>query len=419
MPARTARAIFCVRARTRCKRRENRRLEAAPIQALSARNGTVPRPMTDTSAPAAVPRPKPGILDITPYVGGKSSAAGFAEPLKLSSNENILGTSDAARRAYAAAAGNLHLYPDGRANALRTTVADRFALEPERLVFGCGSDEIFSLLCQVYCQPGDNMVQGQYGFLAYRIVARAAQAEVRFAPEPDYCVDVDQMLAQVDARTRIVFLANPSNPTGTWLSGAEVRRLHAALPPHVILALDGAYAEFADDPAFEDGIELARTASNVVVCRTFSKIYGLAALRIGWAYAPTAMADAMDRIRAPFNLNLPGQAAAAAALADQDFLERSRALVLEQRPRLEAGLKRLGLKVYPSQGNFVLARFPAEPSRTAAEAEAFLAQRGVIVRGLGGYQIPDGLRITVGLAEHVDAVVEGLGAFLRVAEPAA
>jgi histidinol-phosphate aminotransferase len=263
------------------------------------------------------------------------------------------------------------------------------------------------------------MVQGQYGFLAYRIAARAAQAEVRFAPEPEYRIDVDQVLAQVDARTRIIFIANPSNPTGTWLSGAEVRRLHAALPSDVILVLDGAYAEFVDDPAFEDGLELARTASNVVVCRTFSKMYGLAALRVGWAYATGAMADAMDRVRAPFNVNLPGQAAAIAALRDQDFLDRSRALVVEQRPRLEAGLRRLGLKVYASQGNFVLARFPAEPGRTAGEAEAFLASRGMIVRGLGGYQIPDGLRITVGLPEHVDAVIEGLAAFLRVVEPAA
>jgi len=376
--------------------------------------------MTDTRPTSPlVPKPKPGILDIAPYVGGKSSAEGFADPLKLSSNENVLGTSDAARRAYVGVAGKLHLYPDGRSNGLRGALAERFALEPERLIFGCGSDEIFTLLCQVYCQPGDNMVQGQYGFLAYRIAARAAQAEVRFAPEPEFRIDVDQVLQQVDARTRLVFIANPSNPTGTWISGAEVRRLHAALPSDVVLVLDGAYAEFADDPAYEDGLELARTAPNVIVCRTFSKMYGLAALRVGWAYAATAMIDAMDRIRAPFNINLPAQAAATAALADQAFLDRSRALVIEQRPRLEASLKRLGLKVYPSLGNFVLVRFPTEAGRTAAEAEAFLAQRGVLVRGLGGYQIGDGLRITVGLPEHMDAVVEGLGAYLRVAEAVA
>ncbi|WP_158916557.1 histidinol-phosphate transaminase [Caulobacter sp. S45] len=376
--------------------------------------------MTDTRPTSPlVPKPKPGILDIAPYVGGKSSAEGFADPLKLSSNENVLGTSDAARRAYVGVAGKLHLYPDGRSNGLRGALAERFALEPERLIFGCGSDEIFTLLCQVYCQPGDNMVQGQYGFLAYRIAARAAQAEVRFAPEPEFRIDVDQVLQQVDARTRLVFIANPSNPTGTWISGAEVRRLHAALPSDVVLVLDGAYAEFADDPAYEDGLELARTAPNVIVCRTFSKMYGLAALRVGWAYAATAMIDAMDRIRAPFNINLPAQAAATAALADQAFLDRSRALVIEQRPRLEASLKRLGLKVYPSLGNFVLVRFPSEAGRTAAEAETFLAQRGVLVRGLGGYQIGDGLRITVGLPEHMDAVVEGLGAYLRVAEAVA
>jgi histidinol-phosphate aminotransferase len=390
------------------------RLDAAPIQALFARNQSFRKPMTATS-----PQPKPGILDISPYVGGKSSAQGFADPLKLSSNENILGTSDSARRAYVAAAGKLHLYPDGRANGLRAAIAERFGVEGERLTFGCGSDEIFTLLCQVYCQPGDNMVQGQYGFLAYRIAARAAGAEVRFAPEPDYRVDVDQILKQVDARTRVVFIANPANPTGTWISGAEVRRLHAALPSNVVLVLDGAYAEFVDDPNYEDGLELARTATNVIVCRTFSKMYGLAALRIGWAYASAAMSDAMDRIRAPFNLNLPGQAAAIAALEDKAFLDHSRAQVLEQRPRLEAGLQRLGLTVYPSQGNFVMARFPTKPGRTAAEAEVFLAGRGILVRGLGGYQIADGLRITVGLGEHVDAVIEGLSAFLGLAEAAA
>lgn len=375
--------------------------------------------MSDLTDPAAAPRPKPGILDIAPYVGGKSQAAGFAEPLKLSSNENILGSSDAARQAFVAAAGRLHLYPDGRASVLREAVSRRFALEPERLIFGCGSDEVFTLLCQVYCEPGDNVVQGQYGFLAYRIAARAAQAEVRFAAEPHYRIDVDAVLGQVDARTRIVFIANPANPTGAWISGTEMRRLHAGLPGDVVLVIDGAYAEFADDPAYEDGLDLARTAANVIVCRTFSKMYGLAALRVGWGYAAEPMIGAMDRIRAPFNVNLPAQAAAVAALGDRGFVDRSRTLVRTQRPRLEAGLKRLGLRVIPSQGNFVLALFPAAPGRTAAQAEAALAARGILTRGLGNYGIPDGLRVTVGEAAHVDAVVEGLGAFLCVAEPAA
>jgi histidinol-phosphate aminotransferase len=397
------------------------RLEAALKAGLSAAQRPAATPieaslMTDTldiapSAPAR-PRPKPGILDIAPYVGGKAKAAGFAHPLKLSSNENILGCSPRARAAYVEAADRLQLYPDGPSEGLRAAVAARYGLEGERLIFGCGSDEIFTLLCQVYCEPGDNIVQGQYGFLAYKIAGRAAQAEVRFAPEPRYKLDVDEVLARVDARTRVVFVANPANPTGTWNTRAEIERLHRALPGDVILVLDGAYAEFVDDPAWCDGVALARGAQNVVATRTFSKAYGLAGLRVGYAYAPAEIAGAMDRIRAPFNVNLPAQAAALAALEDDDFLDRSRQLVRAERPRLAEGLEGLGLLVEPSQANFVLARFPAEPGRTAVEGEAALAAQGILVRGLGGYGISNGLRITVGLPEHNARVVEVLDAFL-------
>lgn len=373
--------------------------------------------MPDTHAAPSLglprPRPKPGILDIAPYVGGKAKADGFADPLKLSSNENVLGCSPRASAAYAASAERLHHYPDGQAANLREAVARRFGLEPRRLVFGCGSDEIFALLAQVYCEPGDNVVQGQYGFLAYRIAARAAQAEVRFAPEPRFRVDVEQMLSRVDDRTRIVFVANPANPTGTWLSGQEVRRLHADLPGETILVLDGAYAEFADDPGYQDGLELARDAQNVVVTRTFSKIHGLAGLRVGWAYAPEPVADALERIRPPFNVNGPALEAAAAALGDEDFVARSRGLVERWRPWLAQQLGGLGLEVAPSQANFVMVRFPEASGRTAAEAEAFLAARGILVRGLGGYGISDGLRITIGLEDHNRAVVEALNAFLH------
>ncbi len=360
----------------------------------------------------AGPRPKPGILDIAPYVGGKARAEGFAHPLKLSSNENILGCSPHARAAYAEAADQLHIYPDGRSEGLRAAVARRFGLEPERLIFGCGSDEVFTLLCQVYCEPGDNVVQGQYGFLAYRIAGRAAQAEVRFAPEPQLRLDVDELLRKVDARTRIVFVANPANPTGTWNTRAEIARLHRSLPSDVVLCLDGAYAEFVADPDWCGGLEIARGARNIVATRTFSKAYGLAGLRVGWGYGPAAMIDAMDRIRAPFNVNLPAQHAALAALDDEDFLDRSRALVAQERPRLASALEGLGLAVTPSQANFVLARFAPEPGRTAAEAEAALAAQGVLVRGLKGYGIGDGLRITVGLPEHNAQVIGILTAVL-------
>ena len=378
--------------------------------------------MTATLAPADArpapprdhdrPTPKPGILDIAPYVPGKSKAEGFAHPLKLSSNENPLGCSPAARAAFMAAADSLALYPDGRATALREALAAAYGLEPQRLLFGCGSDEVFTLLGQAYLQPGDNAVQVAHGFLAYRIAVRAAQAQVRFAAQPGRRIDVDAILGQVDARTRLVFLDNPGNPTGAWLDGAQVRRLHAALPGDVILVLDGAYAEFVDDPAYEDGIALARTAHNVVVSRTFSKIHGLAALRVGWGYCPEPVADACDRIRAPFNLSLPAQAAAVAALGDAGFVARSVALVRENRPVLEAGLRALGLETFPSQANFALVRFPDAPGAAAVEAEAALAARGVLVRGLKPYGLADSLRITVGEPAQNARVLEALGGFL-------
>ncbi len=355
------------------------------------------------------PTPKPGILDIAPYVPGKSKAEGYAHPLKLSSNENALGSSERARDAYRALVDDLHLYPDGRAEKLREALAERYGLEPERLLFGCGSDEVFTLLGQTYLQPGDNAVQVEHGFLAYRIAIRAAQAQVRFARQPERRIDVDAILDEVDARTRIVFLDNPGNPTGAWLSGAEVRRLHAALPSDVILVLDGAYAEFVEDAGYEDGVELARSAPNVVVSRTFSKIHGLAALRIGWAYCPREVADACDRIRAPFNLSLPAQAAAVAALSDDDFMKRSVALVCEERPRLEAGLRAAGLITYPSQANFVLARAPDGAEGAAAALEGALAARGVLVRGLKAYGLGDSLRVTVGRPEENDRFLQALG----------
>ena len=356
----------------------------------------------------SAPRPKPGILEISPYVAGKARVEGVADPIKLSSNENPLGCSPKATEAYRAAAERLHLYPDPRATVLREAVARRFELEPERLIFGLGSDELFGLLCHTFCEPGDNVIQPEFGFFAYRIAGRAAGAEVRFAPERDLRPDVDCLLAEVDERTRVVLLDNPGNPTGAWITGDEVRRLHAGLPEHVILLLDGAYAEFVTDPAYEDGLALARTASNVVCTRTFSKIHGLAGLRVGWAYGPAAVIAAMDRIRAPFNVSVPGLDACAAALADDDFQRRSRELVERQRPWLAEQIGALGFEVLPSAGNFVLVRVPDRPGRTAAEVEAGLAARGVIVRPVANYGLPDHLRITVGLEDQNRALVEAL-----------
>lgn len=366
----------------------------------------------DRSA-APRPTPKAGILDIAPYVPGKAKIEGIEHPLKLSANENILGSSLKAHGAFASAIDKLHMYPDGRTTILRDALCETYGLEPERLLFGCGSDEIFQLLNQTFLEPGDNIVQGEFGFGAYAIGARACQAEVRMAKEPNYRIDVDEMLKLVDARTRLVFIANPANPTGTWISGSEVRRLHAALPPSVVLVLDGAYAEFARDPTFEDGMSMVREFENVVVTRTFSKLHGLAALRVGWAYMPPEMASAVDRIRLPFNVNIPAQLAAVEALADTEFQERSLALVEQWRPWLAQQLGGLGLEVVPSAANFVLVGFPTTPGRTAREAEAFLASRGLIVRGVGGYGLPNHLRVTIGLEDHNRAVAEALADFMK------
>jgi histidinol-phosphate aminotransferase len=338
---------------------------------------------------------------------------GVAHPVKLSSNENILGCSDAAKAAYAEAAARLHMYPDGKAGPLREAVAAKYGLEPERLVFGCGSDEVFALINQVFLEPGDNIIQGEHGFAAYAIGARACQAEVRKAPEKRYTVDVDEMLKLVDERTRIVFIANPANPTGTWIPGDDVRRLHEALPPSVVLVLDGAYAEFATDPSYEDGVELARRSENVIVTRTFSKLHGLAALRVGWGYCPVAIADALERIRPPFNVNIPAMEAAVAALGDDDFQRRSLELLERWRPWLMQQLGGIGLDPVPSAANFILVGFPKTPGKTAAEAEAFLASRGILVRAVSNYGLPDHLRITVGLEEHNRAVVDALAEFLQ------
>jgi histidinol-phosphate aminotransferase len=359
----------------------------------------------------SAPTPKSGILDIAAYVPGKSKAEGVAHPVKMSANENPLGCSPKARAAFAAAAERLSLYPDGKAGVLRAAVAAHYDLEPERLIFGCGSDEVFEDLCQAYLEPGDNVIQGQFGFAAYAIFARACQAEVRYAPMPNLRLEVDAILDLVDEKTKIVFLDNPGNPTGTFMPKDEVARLHASLPGNVVLVLDGAYGEFADDAAYSDGVELARRASNIMVTHTFSKL-GLASARVGWGYAPAQMIAAMELIRQPFNLTIAGMEAAVAMLEDQAFIEESVALVRRWRPWLTQQLGGLGLEVAPSQANFVLVRFPQTPGKTAAEADVFLAARGYIVRNTTGYGLPDCLRITIGLEEHNRAVVEVLREFL-------
>ncbi len=373
--------------------------------------------MSETTSPdrakASRPLPKPGIMDIHAYVPGKATAQGIANPVKLSANENPLGSSPKAYEAYESAEKSLHVYPDPRTSIVRAAIAEEYGLEPERLIFGCGSDEVFALLNQTFLEPGDNMVQGEYGFAAFAIGARACQAEVRAAKEPDFRIDVDELLKCVDDRTRLIFLANPGNPTGTYIPFSEVERLHAALPPSVLLVLDGAYGEFCLDPAFDDGLRFARDKANVVVTHTFSKLHGLAALRIGWGYAPTEVAAAVDRIRLPFNTSIAAQRAAVAALADKDFQKATIDLNETWRPRLAQQLGGLGLDVIgPSAANFILVGFPKTPGKTATEAEAHLSSQGLLVRQLLNYGMPDHLRMTIGLEAHNRALIDALADFM-------
>lgn len=358
------------------------------------------------------PEPRPGLLEIAAYKGGAAEAPGAKRRLRLASNENPLGPSPLAVEAARRAAAELHRYPDGHSTALREALAAHEGIDPDRIVCGAGSDEIISLLCRAYAGPGDEVLYSAHGFLMYAISARTVGARPVAAPERDLTADVEALLALVTPATRLVFLANPNNPTGSYLSAADVRRLHAGLPENVLLVLDLAYAEYVRRNDYDLGFGLVEAHENVVVTRTFSKIHGLAALRLGWAYCPPAVADVLNRIRPPFNVNAVAQAAGLAALADEAHVERSVAENERARLAFLEGLGDLGLEAAPSVGNFVIVRFP-DPAGAESGAEARrvldgLAAAGVLVRGMAGYGLPDWLRVSLGTAEDMAVVVEAL-----------
>jgi histidinol-phosphate aminotransferase len=363
--------------------------------------------------------PLPGILDIVPYKGGEADIPGIAKPWKLSSNENPLGCSPAAQAAFAAAAQDLAIYPDGAHAALREALARRYGLDAGRIVCGSGSDEIFQLLGRAFLARGDDVVQSQHGFLVYRLTAQQAGATCTSAPETDLTASVDAILAAVTERTKIVFLANPNNPTGTYLPFEEVRRLHAGLRPDVLLVLDAAYAEYVRANDYSAGLELAATSDNVLMTRTFSKIHGLAALRVGWAYGPQVVIDALNRVRGPFNVSGPALAAAVAAIEDTGFAEASADFNATWLAWLQAGIAELGLETVPSVGNFVLVRFDPAAGFSAPAAEAFLKARGVIVRPVGAYGLPEYLRISVGTEPANRDCLAALAAYVASAREAA
>jgi len=359
----------------------------------------------------AAPVPRPGILDIAPYIGGEAQAEGATRLIRLASNEGALGPSPRAAAAYQALAGELHRYPDGGSTALTEALARRHGVDAGRIVCGAGSDELISLITRAFAGPGDEVLYSAHGFLMYAIAARAAGATPVTAAETDLTADVDALLAAVTPRTRIVFLANPNNPTGSWLTAAEVRRLHAGLPGSVLLVIDAAYAEFVTVPDYGDGAELALASDNVVMLRTFSKIHALAALRLGWALCPPAIAGVLHRVRGPFNVNAAAQAAALAALEDETFVAAARAHNEACRAWFSDRLTALGLTVFPSAGNFVLV--DVSPWGEAEAVRLHLKARGILVRQMGVYKLGHCLRITIGRREEMEEVVAALDAYPR------
>ncbi|WP_128290722.1 histidinol-phosphate transaminase [Afifella aestuarii] len=354
--------------------------------------------------------PRKGVLDIAAYVPGDSGDGG-RETFKLSSNETPLGPSPAAVEAFRSLAGDLHLYPDGSARKLREAIAAAHGLNPDRIICGNGSDEILTLAAQTFLSPGDEAIYPQYGFLVYRIAILSAGATPVVAPEKDLTVDVDAILACVTEKTRLVYLANPSNPTGTYLPFSEIRRLQRGLPANVLLVLDAAYAEYVRRNDYESGIELAGEAPNVLMTRTFSKIYGLAALRIGWAYGPASVIELLNRTRGPFNVSAPSLAAGAAAMADRAHVETAIAHNEKWLPWVSEELEKLGLTVTPSAGNFILIHFPDTPDRNAEAADNALRAEGCILRRVSGYGLTNALRMSIGTEAANRKVVDVLTRF--------
>lgn len=361
----------------------------------------------------ALPQPRAGLMDIPLYEGGKSSLSGRDRVIKLSSNESALGPSPAAIEAYAQTAPSLARYPDGGASALKAAISDVHSLPLDQLICGAGSDELLCLVCRAYAGPGDEVIHTEHGFLMYGIYARSVGATPVVVPESNLTADVDAILDAVTAATKIVFVANPNNPTGTVLPAAEVTRLRDGLREDIVLVLDGAYAEFMDSADYDAGRALVESTSNTLMTRTFSKVYGLANLRVGWASGARSIIETLERLRSPFNINGAAIAAAAAAMRDVAHTEAGRAHNSRWMGVAVQRLRALGLDVAGQCGNFVLPEFPTTRGKTAADADAFLQEQGIIVRRVANYGLPNHLRITLGTDEEMEAVLTTLTTFME------
>ncbi|MBU2991900.1 histidinol-phosphate transaminase [Octadecabacter sp. 1_MG-2023] len=351
--------------------------------------------------------PQPGIMDIDLYVGGKSHVDGLSNVLKLSSNENPLGSSDAAKDAVVRASHTMNRYPSSDHASLREAIGDVWGLDPERIICGAGSDEIIAFLCQAYAGQGDEVIYTEHGFAMYRIGALAVGATPVEVAERERVVDVDAILAACTKKTKLVFIANPANPTGTMIGEADATRLAEGLPEQAILVLDGAYAEYVD--GYDAGKQLVESRDNVVMTRTFSKIYGLGGLRVGYGYAPKPILDVLNRIRGPFNVSSVGLVAAEAAVRDTAHTEKCRAENAKQREWMAGALAEMGLPSDTSTANFILVRFPsADEAKACHDA---LANQGILLRYVANYGLPNCIRITVGDEASCRRVVHAIGQF--------
>lgn len=356
-----------------------------------------------------LPQPKPGILNIAPYVGGKAKAEGAARVIKLSSNENPWGPSPKAITAYQAEAANMNRYPDGGHARLREAIAKANGLPEAQLICGAGSDELIGMLVHSYAGPGDEVLYSEHGFLMYKIYTLAQGATPVTAPEKDLHTDVDALLKAVTPKTKIVFVANPNNPTGTVIPFSEIRRLRSGLREDIILGLDSAYSEYVELADYEDGASLVKEGTNTVVFHTFSKIYGLPALRLGWAFAPAHIIDVMNRVRSPFNVNSAALAAGVAAIEDTSYLAEMVKKNKAELSRVSDAISALGYEVVPSVANFILVKFGAD----AAKINAHLTARGLIVRDVNGYGLPEYLRISIGTTEENGVLLSALAEFKK------
>lgn len=358
------------------------------------------------------PQPRPGIQDITIYKPGVASVAGIEKVIKLSANETPLGPSPKAVAAFEAAAGSIERYPEGSAAKLRSAIGEVFDLDPERIVVGAGSDEVLQMLGHAYIGEGDEVIYTEHAFVIYPVVTKSNGGIAVEVPETDCRADVDAILARVTDKTRVIYLANPNNPTGTWIPDNEIRRLHAALPGDVLLVIDEAYGEYVHEEGYKSALNLVEGNENVVVTRTFSKIYGLASLRLGWGYCPQAIADDLNRIRGPFNTSVAAQAAGIEAIRDREHVARSVEHNDTWMRWLEQQLGGLAIDFTPGVGNFILMHFGDEPGKTAAEANDFLLSKGIILRFAPAPKLKDSIRLTIGLEEENRKVVEALAEFL-------